>query len=82
VADEESTALHGELELLEPGARFVTASLTPDEGAFLRILEDRRDRSQGEIELRSETRVVSELVGVVTVLDGTENPAEVDVASR
>jgi hypothetical protein len=32
--------------------------------------------------LRGETRVVGELVGVITGLDGTENPAEIDVAGR
>ena len=74
--------MHGELELLEPGARFVTASLTPDERTFLRILEDRRDHDQRQIESGSELRVVGELVGVVAVLDGPENPAQIGLIRR
>jgi hypothetical protein len=82
VTDEKSSALHGELEFLEPGTRFVTASLTPDQRTFLRILQDRCDRDQRQIESGSELRVVGELVGVVTVLDGPQDPAQIGVTRR
>jgi hypothetical protein len=80
VPDEESPALHGQLEFLEPRTRLVTAALTPDQRTLLRILEDRRDNSQRQVEFGSELRVVRELVGVIAVLDGTEDPSEIDVA--
>jgi len=74
--------LHGELELLEPRTWLVAAALTPDERTLFGVLEDRRDHGQRQIELLGELRVVSELVGIVAVLDGTEDPAEIDVARR
>jgi len=79
MADEKSSALYGEFEFLEPRTGLVTASLTPDKRTFLRVLQDRCDHDQRQIESRGKLRVVGELVGVVAALNGTENPAQIGV---